>query len=79
MKLIISGNDKDDLEQVEHLAIKLGLSVVKSDVDRTDKTNRSELLKLMKDKAAMGGITSIQDPVKWQKAVREDRPLYGRD
>lgn len=79
MKLIISGNDKDDLEQVEHLAVKLGLSVVKSDVDRTDKTDRSELLKLMRDKAAMGGITSIQDPVEWQKAVREDRPLYGRD
>ena len=79
MKLIISGNDKDDLEQVEHLAVKLGLSVVKSDVDRTDKTDRSELLKLMRDKAAAGGITSIQDPVEWQKAVREDRPLYGRD
>lgn len=79
MKLIISGNDKDDLEQVEHLAVKLGLSVVKSDVDRTDKTDRSELLKLMRDKAAMGGITSIQDPVEWQKAVREDRPLYGRE
>ena len=79
MKLIISGNDRDDLEQVENLAVKLGLSVVKSSVDRTDKTDRSELLKLMRDKAAMGGITSIQDPIKWQKAVREDRPLYGRE
>ena len=78
MKLIISGNDRDDLEQVENLAVKLGLSVVKSGVDRTDKTAQSELLKLMRDKAAMGGIISIQDPVEWQKAVREDRPLYGR-
>lgn len=78
MKLIISGNDRDDLEQVENLAVKLGLSVVKSGEDRTDNTAQSELLKLMRDKAAMGGITSIQDPVEWQKAVREDRPLYGR-
>lgn len=79
MKITISGNDKDHLEQVKNFAIKLGLSVVKSDVDRTVKTERSGLLKLMRDKAAMGGITSIQDPVEWKKAVREDRPLYGRE
>lgn len=79
MKIIISGNDRDDLKQVENFAIELGLSVVKIDVDTADKTDRSELLKLMTDKAAMGGITAIQDPVKWQKAVREDRPLYGRE
>jgi hypothetical protein len=75
MKITISGNDKDDLEQVEKFAIKLGLSVVKSDVDRAGKTDRSGLLKLMRDKAAMGGITSIQDPVEWQKVVRENRPF----
>lgn len=79
MKLTISGNDKSYLEQVENLAIKLGLSVVKSDVDKKDKNDQSGLLKLMKDKAALGGITSIKDPVEWQKAVREDRPLYGRE
>ena len=73
MKLIISGNDKDDLEQVENLAVKLGLSVLKNNSDTPDKMDPSEFLKLMRDKAAMGGITSIEDPVEWQKAIREDR------
>ena len=43
MKIIISGNDRDDLKQVENFAIELGLSVVKIDVDTADKTDRSEL------------------------------------
>jgi len=79
MKLIISGNDKDDLEQVENLAVKLGLSVLKNNSDTPDKMDPSEFLKLMRDKAAMGGITSIEDPVEWQKIIREDPPLYGRE
>lgn len=78
MKLTISGNDKDDLEQVRNFAMKLGLSVVKSDMDKPEKKDQIEFLKLMRDKAEMGGIASIKDPVEWQKAVREDRPLYGR-
>ena len=29
--------------------------------------------------AARGGIQSIPDPVAWQREMREDRPLPGRD
>jgi hypothetical protein len=29
--------------------------------------------------AKMGGVTAIQDPIAWQRELREDRPLYGRD
>lgn len=29
--------------------------------------------------AEAGGITSFGDPVAWQRGIREDRPLYGRD
>ena len=28
--------------------------------------------------ADRGGITSIPDPVKWQREIRKDRPLPGR-
>jgi hypothetical protein len=28
--------------------------------------------------ADRGGIKSIKDPVKWQRAIRKDRPLPGR-
>ena len=29
--------------------------------------------------AAMGGIKSIPDPSAWQREIREDRPLPGRE
>ena len=29
--------------------------------------------------AAMGGVPSIPDPVAWQREMREDRPLPGRE
>ncbi len=29
--------------------------------------------------AAMGGVTSIPDPVAWQRETRKDRPLPGRE
>lgn len=33
----------------------------------------------LKELAAMGGIASIPDPAAWQREIREDRPLPGRD
>lgn len=29
--------------------------------------------------AAIGGVKSIKDPVKWQREIRRDRKLPGRD
>ena len=29
--------------------------------------------------AESGGVASIDDPIAWQRELREDRPLYGRD
>lgn len=78
MELIISGINKKKLDQVEMLAIKLGLSVTKIQKKKKAK-NSQNLLKLMRDKASTGGITSIKDPVEWQKTLREDKPLYGRE
>jgi len=78
MELIISGINRKKLDQVEMLAIKLGLSVTKFQKKKKAK-NSPNLLKLMRDKASTGGITSIKDPVEWQKTLREDKPLYGRE
>jgi len=64
MELIISGINRKNLDQVEMLAIKLGLSVIK--IQKKKKAiNSQNLLKLMRDKASAGGITSIKDPVEW--------------
>lgn len=29
--------------------------------------------------AARGGLTGITDPIEWQRSVRKDRPLPGRE
>jgi hypothetical protein len=78
MELIISGINRKKLDQVEMLAIKLELSVTKIQKKKKAK-NSQNLLKLMRDKASTGGITSIKDPVEWQKTLREDKPLYERE
>ena len=36
-------------------------------------------MKAIEDLAALGGIKSIPDPVAWQREMRKDRPLPGRD
>lgn len=36
-------------------------------------------MKALEDLAALGGIKSIPDPVAWQREMRKDRPLGGRD
>ena len=78
MEIIISGKNRKNLEQVEMLAIKLGLSVTR--IQKKKKAiNNKNLLELMRDKASRGGITSIKNPVEWQKTLREDKPLHGRE
>ena len=81
MELTISGKDEDRLQQVEDLAKSLGLDIKKplENDEKQEKPNGEELYKLMKDMEASGGITSIKDPVKWQKEIRKDKKLYGRE
>ena len=81
MEITISGNDRKRLQQVKDLAEKLGLSISssKAGIKNSSKNNGEKLYKLMKEKAAAGGIKSIEDPVTWQKEQRKDKPLYGRD
>ena len=38
----------------------------------------AEALRALRALADGGGIKSIKDPVKWQRAIRKDRPLPGR-
>ena len=41
-------------------------------------SNNRDAVKFLEEIAARGGI-DIPDPVAWQREVREDRPLPGRD
>jgi|AntDeeMinimDraft_5_1070356.scaffolds.fasta_scaffold00088_19 hypothetical protein len=86
MELTIKGNDEKRLNLIEKLAEELGLAIEKKQTEqRTDKRGESQeersekLYELMGEMAASGGIKSIKDPIAWQREIRKDKPLYGRE
>ncbi len=78
MEIIIKGDDKKLLKQVEDLARKLGLKIMRKR-QKIENPNGAKLAKLMEEFAEQGGLKSIPDPIKWQDEVRKDRPLPGRE
>jgi hypothetical protein len=40
---------------------------------------RRRMVEALEELAALGGFESIPDPVAWQREMRKDRPLPGRD
>lgn len=79
MEITISGTDGKRLKLVEELAGELGLSISSKSSETKKEPNGKALYKLMKEKAESGGISEIDDPVKWQREQRKDKPLYGRE
>ena len=82
MEITIKGKDEKLLKLIEQLAKELDLSISSPSTklkESLNKNNGEELYKLMKEKAAAGGIKSIKDPLKWQKEQRQDKPFYGRE
>ena len=87
MEITISGNNLKHLQLIRKLAEELGLkiktassSVEESDVIYgTEKNNSEKLYQLMQEMAESGGLESIQDPIKWQRKIRKDKILYGRE
>jgi hypothetical protein len=43
------------------------------------KTDGKKLREALEALAAAGGVRSIPDPIAWQREIRRDRPLHGRD
>lgn len=43
------------------------------------KPNGEKAAEILAKIAAIGGVKSIKDPVKWQREIRKDRKLPGRD
>ncbi len=85
MEITISGNNRNRLKLIEKLAEELGLSIKKcttkkTEINEENQAERSEkLYQLMEEMAASGGIKSIKDPVAWQREIRKDKKLYGRE
>ena len=83
MEIVVSGRDAKLIRLIEKLAVELGLStrVVKGakEEELRSKERSERLYRLMENMAASGGIKSVKDPVAWQREVREDKKLYGRE
>jgi hypothetical protein len=48
--------------------------------DYTDKTTRGQgMANALEQLAAANALSQIQDPVKWQREIRKDRPLPDRE
>ena len=47
--------------------------------DSKDKENGKRLAELFEKLAELGTFSDIEDPVAWQREIRKDRPLPGRD
>ena len=46
---------------------------------KSKKPNGKKMAEALGKIAAKGGISSIKDPVKWQREIRKDRQLPGRE
>ena len=65
---------------IEELDVKPG-DVIEITVRRPipQEPNGAKFAEAVRLAHEFGGITSIPDPVAWQREIRADKPLYGRD
>ncbi len=75
MEIIISGEDKKLLKQVEELAKSLGLIISKNTTNRNAIENNKIALEALQKLSESGAFKDIEDPVAWQKQVRKDRKI----
>lgn len=61
-------------------ALRIRVEMEDAGAPDTEKTMRkADAIAAMARLAARGGIKGIDDPVAWQRAIRVDRPLPGRE
>ncbi len=53
--------------------------IVVSPQPKLKKPDGQKMVEALEKIAALGGVKSIPDPVAWQREIRKDRPLPGRD
>lgn len=74
-RITIETNDEQAIKKILALAKETDTNVLKE----TSKKNGPEVVKMMNDIAKSGSLSSIKDPVAWQREIREDRKLPFRD
>jgi antitoxin component of MazEF toxin-antitoxin module len=62
-----------------NLEVGQKVRLAKSPVVPKSEFDHQEFAKALKELQALGPFKSIEDPVAWQREIRKDRPLPGRD
>ena len=75
-KAKLTGNQLEWTEDTPSLVPERDAEVFVIFLQNNDRARRVAALESL---AAMGGIKSIPDPSAWQREIRQDRPLPGRE
>jgi len=81
-KANLSGNQlewTDEVPQLPNGKTPVLVTVLPPTEALTNEEMRRRRVEALERLAAMGGIKSIPDPSAWQREIREDRPLPGRE
>lgn len=78
-KITIDIENEEDRQFIEVLLKKLGIGNIE-ELHEPGVTNQlsngKEVADLMQEIAESGGLSTIEDPVAWQKEVRTDNPIF---
>ena len=70
--------DPEIADMIVGLAKKLNCNVISNSY--SSQSNTEEIINIMKKVANRGTLSkSIPDPIQWQRDIRKDRPLPGRE
>lgn len=76
--LVLEISDPEVTEMLIHLAKKLNVNILKLDDDKLERSKKAlEIMRGIAKRCTLGN--SIPDPVEWQKEIRKDKILFGRE
>ncbi|MBL8206522.1 MAG: hypothetical protein JNM09_19970 [Blastocatellia bacterium] len=71
--------DEEPVASGEGHALSVLVTIVEETVQPTTENHRQKIAQVLNRLAARNTLAEIDDPVAWQKDLREDRTLPGRD
>ena len=78
--LTIEITNDEDVQMFLHLAKRLNCKIISDSFQEMQLEKTKKALEHLRNIARAGGLTNeIPDPVQWQRDIRKDRPLPGRN
>ncbi|HEV7798085.1 MAG TPA: hypothetical protein VGO73_08015 [Pyrinomonadaceae bacterium] len=79
-KALLKGDHLEWTDVVpDHLASEQAVEVIILDEPEQMAERRRRMAEALENLAASDAFSEISDPVEWQREIRKDRPLPGRD